>query len=261
MDPYIEGPLWTTFHFTLAAEFVRQLGPKLHPRYLVLPVERFVVDLFEDLAITRTDVIPDVSVIDPWPQAPLEPGGADTVVVAPLRVATVMPSPTPHVTLEIRDAAQRELVTAIEILSPTNKRGQGREEYLEKRLRLLQSRAHLMEIDLLRAGIRVPMQQPLPPAPYFVFLSRADQRPMTEVWPIYLNQYLPTVSVPLLPGDPDIVLDLQAAVAATYELLRYDLAIDYTKSPAIPLEGEAKTWVEQRLYAAGLLPTNASASN
>src|SRR5205823_2575020 len=68
----------------------------------------------------------------------------------------------PHVTIEIRDAANRQLVTAIEVLSPTNKRGDGRSEYLAKRQRLLLSTAHLMEIDLLHQGQRVPMQQPLP---------------------------------------------------------------------------------------------------
>jgi hypothetical protein len=42
MDPYLEGSLWTTFHFAFGAEIVRQLAPRLRPRYLVLPVERFV---------------------------------------------------------------------------------------------------------------------------------------------------------------------------------------------------------------------------
>lgn len=29
MDPYLEGSLWTTFHFSLAAEIVRQLAPRV----------------------------------------------------------------------------------------------------------------------------------------------------------------------------------------------------------------------------------------
>src|SRR5262249_34433793 len=40
----------------------------------------------------------------------------------------------------------RRLVTVIEILSPTNKRGDGYEEYRDKRERILRSTAHLMEI-------------------------------------------------------------------------------------------------------------------
>ena len=71
---------------------------------------------------------------------------------------------SPHVSVEIRDTSQRRLVTAIEILSPTNKRGAGHQEYLAKRQRLLLSTVHLLEIDLLRMGERVPMKQPLPDA-------------------------------------------------------------------------------------------------
>jgi hypothetical protein len=32
MDPYLEGALWTTVHFSLSAEIVRQLAPKVRPR-------------------------------------------------------------------------------------------------------------------------------------------------------------------------------------------------------------------------------------
>ena len=43
--------------------------------------------------------------------------------------------------------------------------------------------ANFIEIDLLRRGRRVPMQQALPPAPYFIFLSRAERRPIGHVTP------------------------------------------------------------------------------
>ncbi|HEX6383295.1 MAG TPA: hypothetical protein VF177_01375 [Anaerolineae bacterium] len=36
-----------------------------------------------------------------------------------------------------------------------------------------------------------------------------------------------------------------------YDLLGYDLAVDYSQPPEIPLVGEAATWVEERLQAAG----------
>jgi hypothetical protein len=52
MDPYVEDTWWTTVHFSLSAEFVRLLAPKLRPRYLVLPAERFVMETPESVAIT-----------------------------------------------------------------------------------------------------------------------------------------------------------------------------------------------------------------
>jgi hypothetical protein len=154
--------------------------------------------------------------------------------------------------VDIRDVAQRRLVTAIEFLSPTNKRGLGRRQYLVKRRRLLLSSAHLMEIDLLRRGRRVPMRQPLPSAPYFVLLSRAERRPLTEVWPITLDQPLPTVPVPLRESDPDVPLDLQLALTNVYDLCSLDLAVNYAGPPDVRLPPEAATWAEERLRAAGL---------
>ena len=250
MDPYLEGSLWTTVHFTLASEIVRQLAPQLRPRYLVLPVERFVMEAPEDIAVTTATIYPDAGIVKVSPV--VAAGVGLTIAPAPLELRTVIPTPVPHVTIEIRDTAQRQLVTAIEILSPTNKRGEGRDEYLAKRRQILLSTAHLLEIDLLRRGRRVPMTQDLPPASYFVFLSRAERRPRTEVWPIMLPTPLPVVAVPLLPSDQDVALDLQQALSGAYDLLGLDLAIDYTQPPEIPLAAEDAAWATTLLRTAGL---------
>ncbi len=244
MDPYLEGSLWTTLHFSLAAEIVRQLSPKVPPRYLVLPEERFVVDVPDSIGITTSDVYPDVGVADSEIREPHAAYGTEAI---PLRIPTVMPEPVPHVSVEIRDAAERQLVTAIEILSPTNKRGEGHKEYLGRRMRILRSTAHLLEIDLLRKGQRVPMQQALPAEPYFVFLSRAENRPLTEVWPVGLAQPLPTVPVPMLAGDDDVTLDLQRAFSDVYDLVHYDRAIEYREPPDVPLAEEQVQWTAENL--------------
>jgi len=248
MDPYLEGAEWTSVHIELSSEIARQLAPKLRPKYIVRTAKRFVTEMPDDITIATGNVYPDGSVSDSVQE--------DTVsyratIPPPLHLATVMPARIPHVTIEIRDVADRELVTAIEVLSPTNKRGEGYQEYLDKRRRLLYSTVHLMEIDLLRKGRRVPMQQPLPPAPYFVFLSRAEKRPILEVWPIQLDMPLPVVSVPLLADDPDETLDLQLALNTIYDALNYDLSVDYTQPPEVPLEGEEVAWVAEQLQAAG----------
>jgi hypothetical protein len=222
MDPYLEGSLWTNVHTQLSVEIAGQLAPRLRPRYMPFTEKRFTHAAPED-----------------------EDGIAG--LAPPLRLATVMPVSVPFVTVEIRDLENRQLVTAIEVLSPANKRGATRREYLAKRHRLLMSTAHLMEIDLLRDGQRVPMRQPLPPAPYFVLLSRAESRPLTDVWPIELSQPLPVVPVPLLPGDADVALDLRAALAAVYDRFSYDLAVDYTEPPDPPLKPADATWARDRL--------------
>jgi hypothetical protein len=251
MDPYLEGALWTTFHFALGAEIVRQLAPRLRPRYLVLPVERFVMETSDDIAITA-NIYPDVGVAKSARETPAV--YAPSATVLPLHLATVIPEAVPHVSIEIRDTANRQLVTAIEILSPTNKRAEGRMEYLSKRRRILLSTAHLLEIDLLRQGRRLPMHDPLPPAEYFILLSRAENRPIMEVWPLALRDRLPAVPVPLLLGDSDVSLDLQQTFISTYDLLGYDLAIDYTRPPEPLLDDEAMSMADGLLRTAGLRP-------
>jgi hypothetical protein len=91
------------------------------------------------------------------------------------------------------------------------------------------------------------MQQPLPEAPYFVFLSRAEDRPLTDVWPIVMAAPLPTVPVPLLAADPEVLLDLQSAFTAAYDLPGYDLIVEYSQLPDVPLSEAQAAWVEAHL--------------
>lgn len=245
MDPYLEGSLWTTVHSQLSVEIARQLAPKLRPKYLALTTERFVLDEMDDVAIATTTLYPDVSVARTGTESPQE--AALATLQAPLRMQTVMPARIPTVSVEIRDVAHRQLVTAIEILSPANKRGVGRRKYLAKRRRLLLSAAHLLEIDLLRLGQRLPMRDALPPVPYFVCVSRAELRPAVDVWPITLREALPKVPVPLLADDPDVELDLQRAFTTIYDALGYDLAVNYSNPPEVPLAAEDVTWAEEQI--------------
>jgi hypothetical protein len=248
MDPYIEGSYWTSFHFSFCAEIARQLSPRLRPRYLALTERRFVTDSPDHIAVTTANVYPDVSVFK-ISSTPLPEGAAVALAPAPtpsvLRLPTIMSRRVPHHIIEIREAADRSFVTSIEVFSPVNKEGVGRKRYLKKRDRILLSTVHLLEIDLLREGKRVPMTRPLPPTPYFVLLSRDETRPISDVWPIALNQSLPTVPVPLLEPDPDVLLDLQLAFTNTYDVMGLDLALDYTQPPTVPLSDNEAAWAAQ----------------
>ncbi len=145
-------------------------------------------------------MMPDVAVVRRPPVEPLpQPGGVPVAIPpAPTTTVNVMRVPFRQITVEIRDTASGLLVTAIEILSPVNKRPgtEAREAYLRKRHNILASTAHLLEIDLLRRGERLPLDPAPPPASYYVVLSRQERRPEAEVWPIRLQDPLPVVSVP-----------------------------------------------------------------
>jgi hypothetical protein len=105
-----------------------------------------------------------------------------------------MPEEVREAYLEVRRRGTRELVTVIEVLSPTNKRpgSTGRAEYLAKRRTVLLSAAHLAEVDLLRGGERMPTAEPLPAADYSLLVSRALRRPMAEVWPFTRRDPIPS---------------------------------------------------------------------
>jgi hypothetical protein len=236
MDPYLEGAEWMSFHAEFCVEIARQLRPKLRPKYIAQTIKRFVSDSTNLLAIFSGSFNPSAT-------TPGTLGGGSKNIYP----ETVMPEIVPQYAVEIRDLENRQLVTLIEVLSPANRQGDGYEEYRNKRQRILLSSTHLLEIDLLRKGQRIPMRQPLPPAAYFVFLSRQQRRPMTEVWQIALNQRLPTVPVPLQPGDADVGLDLAQALTDVYDSVEYNLLIDYTRPPDVPLEGEDAAWAAQVL--------------
>jgi hypothetical protein len=245
MDPYLEGDLWTSFHAQIAVEIATQLNPKLRPRYVALPQRRSVMDAPDDVTVSVESAYPDVALVE---AASGRTESADSAAYrSPFQMATLMPEPVPHTWIEIRDVKRRRLVTAIEFLSPTNKRGLGRLEYLEKRDKVLHSTAHLLEIDLLRRGLRVPMRQALPKSDYFVFVGRADKRPITDIWRISLKEPLPVMPVPLLRGDPDVKVDLQKVFADVYDKSSFDLLIDYTEPPAVPLPRELAAWAKARI--------------
>jgi hypothetical protein len=250
MDPYLEGPLWPMVHNNLTEEIARQLSPKLRPKYLARINQRILVATPDPSEFGAPAVrVPDVAVVTSHRSHQKSTAMESS---APLVLDALIPEAIEQTYVEIITVADRRLVTAIEVLSMTNKRGDGLGEYQRKRQEMLASKAHFIEIDLLRAGERFPVVGTLPSAPYFVFLSRASRRPRLEIWPIALEAALPKIGVPLLPGDPDVELDLQLAMQTIYELFSYGQLEDHSPAPPHALSPEQAAWVGERLRAAGM---------
>jgi hypothetical protein len=146
--------------------------------------------------------------------------------------------------LEVRDRRDRRVVTVIELLSPANKeRSEHREAYLAKRNVILASPMHLVEIDLRRGGERpaIPM---LPECDYYALVSRSEHRPEMSFWPISLRERLPIIQVPLSGSDPNVQLDLQAALDRAYDEAHYGNYI-YAEQPHPPLSAADAEWARQ----------------
>ena len=256
MDPYLEGELWQEFHDRLANQISEQLLPRLSPRYVALLAKRYVLDrpVLSILDVPSERIIyPDVHIAALHDRAATAYTPANAgVAEPPLELISPIPEQVPLLSVEIRDVAERRLVTIIEILSPVNKRGQGLHEYVDRRMELLQTRTHLLETDLLRAGTRIPLIGDLPPAAYYIYLSRTQRRPRTQVWPVQLREQLPTVPVPLLSPDPDVPLELQSAVQACFDLVHYERLLDYAAPPPPPpLSDDDAAWASEVLRSAG----------
>ena len=249
MDPYLEHPLrWRDVHHTLATQIRRQLVPHLSSRYVARLETRFVafVPDEQEIRIFYPDADVGLAQVQERNVATYASRAdtAATIPPPPLVLRAITPEQLELITVEIRDAAQGQLVTAIEILSPINKRpGPGLQEYRAKRQTVLAANVHLLEIDLLRQGTRPPRLIGLPASDYFVFLTRAGRTDLTETWLIRVREPLPMVADPLLPGDKDVPLDLGHALRTIYDEARYDLSIDYSQPPVPPLAQDDAAWV------------------
>ncbi|NJN84449.1 MAG: DUF4058 family protein, partial [Caldilineaceae bacterium] len=183
MDPYLEGEMWQEFHDRFANQISQQLIPHLRPKYTALLAKRYVLDqpILGVLEPPERVIYPDVHVVRPGSMH--TPGGslATSHATAVLEPSAELISPgieeVPQLSVEIRDVANRRLVTLIEILSPVNKRGQGAQDYARRRSDILQTATHLLEIDLLVNGQRIELIGQPPAAAYYVYLSRMERRP------------------------------------------------------------------------------------
>lgn len=244
MDPFIEAQKWSGFHHQLISELTQILVSMLRPRYQVDPEERIYVETAApellsyraDLAVSRgANEVPG-------------PAGAALLEIEPTTYFLPMPVEEREPYLVIRKTETREVVAVIELLSPTNKRAgsDGRKEYLNKRLEILRTRAHLIEIDLLLGGERLPTDRPLKATTdYCVFVSRGGQRPRAQVFEWELSRRLPPVPIPLANGDPDAMVDLQAALNAVYDKTGYDYSLEYDEPLNLRLRSDVSQWIEQ----------------
>jgi hypothetical protein len=151
--------------------------------------------------------------------------------------------------LEVRDPASGDVISAVEALSPTNKRpGEGERAHRERRLRTLGTRTHSIELDLLRGGepparhlTSWPVDVPQTGA-YRVVVARGDRRPRADVYLAGIREPLPSFPLPLRPGDEEPVVELNRLVHALYDRGGYALRLDYRLEPVPPLDPGDTAW-------------------
>lgn len=258
MDPYLEHPsAWPNVHHRLITAIADSLAPQLLPKYQVLIEERIYQTIGTDSVLVG---IPDAAVkltqttANPTKTNPTKTNIAVASALSkPRTVVLPIPEKVRQGHLEIREIATSNLVTAVEVLSPTNKRsGEGRNQYEKKRQTILGSSTHLVEIDLLRQWEPMPTLSNGIQTHYRILVSQTHRRPQADLYAFNLPDSIPTFPLPLQPEDAEPLVNLQELFNGVYDRSGYSFVIDYTCEP-VPLCSEADAaWADGLLREKGL---------
>ncbi len=235
MDPYLENAdYWQGFHNGLIT-YLRESVNRILPEGYIAFIEKRHVILPDD-ELRRADL---ALIKHPITTAANAPGGLEASTRGgPDGIVSSLVEDVYDWFIEIRSSRSRprRVVTIIELLSPANKASgsEGRRDYQRKQREILCSDTHLLEIDLLRSGthtVAAPLENlpPRDPWDYVVSLHRYTDRFRCAFWLNRLSDPLPEILIPLLPGDPDVLLDLQSVYREAYLSGRFYEDIDYSQ--------------------------------
>jgi len=242
MNPYIErDAVWSDFHFGFINAMRRALVPQVQPEFYV-KIDAHIFALSGDEG-RRLIGRPDVSLARRATDDRTE--GTVALLDAPIRLRLPEPAFEERVLfLQVFDSEDHSLVTVIELLSPTNKnKKKDRDQFIGKREDILQSSVHYVEIDLLRGGLRMPLEE-MPACDYYVLVSAADDRPDVGFRPISLREPLPTIPIPMPESKSNVRLPLQELLHQAYDEAGYAGRI-YSGSPQPRLHGNDAKWARQ----------------
>ncbi len=257
MNPYLERPeLWPDFQKGLTAGLANELGPRLPDNYRIALEQRVEVDEPFAAQSDLNVMIPDAAVIsDSGRETPARSHAGVAAVAAPpdeaVAVRVRMPREARILSLRVETAPNRELVTVVEVVSPTNKRpGEGRRRYLRKREAIVAGLVNLVEIDLLRRWEAMPLETPGPDSDYRILVCRGAESPGALLYPFTARQRIPRFALPLRSEDAALEpeVDLGTIINNLHHTARYNQEIRYDTPPPEPEFGAAaQEWISERV--------------
>jgi hypothetical protein len=249
MDPFLEAR-WSDVHVTLIGDVKEALQPSLPRGLRARSEEQILLEDETDEAVERYRA--DVVVVES-PRGGAGASSGAALIEAEPYVVEFESGPQIERWVQIIDVTNgNRVITAIEILSPWNKRaGRLNAEYRRKLDSYGRGGVSVVEIDLLRSSRSrlsvVESDLPLERrTPYFACVRRAWLPRRWEVYSIGFRTPIPPVRVPLRQSDADVVLQLQPLIERVYAAGGHD-DIDYSKPPEPPLTGEDAAWADQLL--------------
>lgn len=241
MDPYLEGPEWPDFHSTFVHAWREAIADELPDDYVARLDER--VYLIEPDTEVRKRIIPDIAVSTLDRDSPARES-AGVATLDPVTLPIEIIDGVTEVFIEIHKKPDLSLVAILELLSPANKNEPGRTEYVSKRNAILRQNVHLIELDLLQGGRRVPSPRSLPSGDCYYLVARSEQRFDCQVYHWNLADALPTLPVPLRPPHADLRIDLAKVFRTAYERGRFARSVRYDRPCPAPLNEQQRAWAE-----------------
>jgi hypothetical protein len=250
MDPYLEDPaFWPDVHGTLVTSIRAAITKQLPPGYFA-ELDQHVWLEEEDPVRRQRRGRPDVYITSGGGRRTKSSNG-HSVIAAPtatVKLPTLEKIPGPRF-IRIMSMRERRVVTAIELLSPSNKKvGADQTAYLVKRNDYLSTDTNLVEVDLLRAGTRLPIgNDKLPDTDYYVYVTRGPEYTETDVWAFTVRDPFPVFPIPLAVRDHELSLDLKPCLDRTYDEANYGPQLDYSAPPVPPLRKPDAEWAAELL--------------
>jgi hypothetical protein len=250
MDPYLE-PHWLDVHTSLVSGARDALNGELPDDLIASAEERIAVEGNQEDHL----LAPDVRIFEPPVDSPvvIEESAEGGAISMPYRLIAQI-EPVIERFIKIIDAGDERLVSVIEFVSPTNKRGQGLVAFRSKRDELIDSGVNFVEIDLVRAGDWQALLRPhitRKRASIYRATVRVPRDPgAVYLQPIRLQDKLPDIHIPLRRDDPKLMLALQPLLDSAYDNGRYRRRLDYRRDLVPPLEADDAAWADQLLRAA-----------
>src|SRR5262249_37293227 len=163
LDPYIEAQhFWPDFHQSFMTYWRDQILDVL-PEHYDARLEERVSEVEVSNGEDENPRYPDLTLSKSRPaRRRRQPTNGITLLLEPVAMTLPEYEEIREGYIRVTRRPDRALVAVLELLSPTNKNGSGFSEYLRKRKELLSQDVHVVELDLLVEGRRLPMHTELP---------------------------------------------------------------------------------------------------
>ncbi|MDX2076834.1 MAG: DUF4058 family protein [bacterium] len=251
-NPADKPSMWHSFHTQYISDITGALNEQLSMDYVARPEQslQIWIDDIDNLDSAQRKPVPDTSIFRVAPRMPKTlASDIDAVSGENVRILEVRDTLSEQVIISSviiykPDSHGRlgEPVTRIELLSPSNKEGSGKQVYLANRTHAILGGTSLVEIDFIHtlppifAGLETyPIGDDS--HPYWIGITdeRKDKN-LQQVMLIYVfgvDDPIPQkISIPLA-DDDTLEFDFNLVYAQTYVRLRCGSHVDYAELPPL----------------------------